>query len=49
MTANRFVVLSNDEEEWVLPTFAASSGAVRRVHQGRSHRDVHSRGVPDDG
>ena len=37
MTANRFVVLSSDdEEEWVPPTVAASRGAVRRVHQGRS-------------
>ena len=26
-------VSSDDEEEWVPPTFAASSGAVRRVHQ----------------
>ena len=26
MTANRFVVLSSDEEEWVPPTLAASSG-----------------------
>ena len=34
MTANRFVVLSSDdEEEWVPPTVAVSSGAIRRVHQ----------------
>ena len=37
MTANKFVALSsNDEEKWVPPVFAASSGAVRKVHQGRS-------------
>ena len=30
------VLSSDDEEEWVPPTVAASSGAVRRVHQGRS-------------
>ena len=34
MTANRFVVLfSDDEEEWMHPTFAVSSCAVSRVDQ----------------
>ena len=47
---NRFVVLSSDdEEEWVPPTFTASSGADGSTGCVTGGRDVHSRGVPDYG